>query len=368
MNIVLVSSLVVLGVVVIGAVLAFFFFQMSNLINKERVAMEVERSQFNPNVTAGHDITVDAETTAQLKEARMLAAKRAARTPRGANMRIGSMGKGEQPTASDGIDSDPVTAVKIAEYHTWQGLVPGSSKAVAATKPQLAKTQTAPPLKSADDLVAGKDYPEIAITDEMSPAEVRKARIANAKAKSAAIKALKTAGAAPAPSAQPVETVKEAPVETAPASAPTVAPAVGEPVAGVDYEVIEITDDMDPAEIRKARIANAKAKSAAMKAFKEAGGQTQAAAPAAKPVPASVSSSPQEAEAEQPESPEGSAVEDAAASSSPPSDIPAPVYVEITDDMSPEDTRAARIQNAKARSAYVKALKAAGIDPSTVDL
>jgi hypothetical protein len=34
--------------------------------------------------------------------------------------------------------------------------------------------------------------------------------------------------------------------------------------------------------------------------------------------------------------------------------------------MDPADMRKARIQNAKAKSAYNKALKAAGIDPSTV--
>jgi hypothetical protein len=36
--------------------------------------------------------------------------------------------------------------------------------------------------------------------------------------------------------------------------------------------------------------------------------------------------------------------------------------------MSPDEVRAARISNSKAKSAYNKALKAAGIDPSTVDL
>ena len=46
--------------------------------------------------------------------------------------------------------------------------------------------------------------------------------------------------------------------------------------------------------------------------------------------------------------------------------IPKPDYIEITDDMDPADIRKARIANAKAKSAYNKALKAAGIDPSTV--
>jgi hypothetical protein len=51
-----------------------------------------------------------------------------------------------------------------------------------------------------------------------------------------------------------------------------------------------------------------------------------------------------------------------------PANIIPPEYMEISDDLSPEDIRKARIQNAKARSAYVKQLKAAGIDPSTVEL
>ena len=46
--------------------------------------------------------------------------------------------------------------------------------------------------------------------------------------------------------------------------------------------------------------------------------------------------------------------------------IPAPKLVEITDSMSPAAVRRARVENAKAMSAYNKALKAAGIDPATV--
>ena len=46
--------------------------------------------------------------------------------------------------------------------------------------------------------------------------------------------------------------------------------------------------------------------------------------------------------------------------------IPAPTLIEITDSMSPEEVRRARVANAKASSAYNKALKAAGIDPATM--
>ena len=54
----------------------------------------------------------------------------------------------------------------------------------------------------------------------------------------------------------------------------TAAAPAGKPVAGVDYPFIEITESMEPSEKRNARIANSKARSAAMKAFKEARGST----------------------------------------------------------------------------------------------
>jgi hypothetical protein len=210
--------------------------------------------------------------------------------------------------------------------------------------------------KRPQDLVAGKDYDWINVTDDMDPAEKRRARIANAKSKSAAVKALKAAGATAgpaqtaAPAAAPAGQQQAAPA----AAATTAAPVGGEPVAGVDYEFIEISDDMDPAVIRKARISNAKAKSAAMKAWKESGGTAAAAAapePAAEAAPAAAPG--QEA---------------AAASTADISAIPKPDLIEISDDMDPADIRKARISNAKATSTYKKALIAAGIDPSTVEI
>jgi hypothetical protein len=47
---------------------------------------------------------------------------------------------------------------------------------------------------------------------------------------------------------------------------------------------------------------------------------------------------------------------------------PPPELVEITEDMDPAAVRQARIANAKATSAYKKTLKAAGIDPATVEI
>lgn len=270
MNIVIITSLVVAATIIIGALIAFLVFQLSKAVRKEQYAVEMQRSRYNQPLTVGHKITVDANPDAQLKEARLIAAKTAAGLPRSANVSIGSFGSDKQPTASDGIASDPVSAVKIAQFHTWQGLAPGASSATTSTEPALAPTQTAPPTKSADDLVQGEDYPYIEISDDMAPAEIRKARIANAKAKSAAIKALRTM-----PTPAPAETASQPVSVEEPSESPAadVAPtsAVSEPVAGVDYLVIEITDDMEPSDVRKARITNAKAKSAAMKAYKKAG-------------------------------------------------------------------------------------------------
>jgi hypothetical protein len=48
--------------------------------------------------------------------------------------------------------------------------------------------------------------------------------------------------------------------------------------------------------------------------------------------------------------------------------ITPPDLIEITDDMSPDAVRQARIANSKAKSVFNKALKAAGIDPKTVEL
>jgi hypothetical protein len=351
MNIVLIASTVVAVTVILGALFAFLFFQLSNIVYKENYAAELERRQYNQALTAGHKITPDADLEVQLKEARILAAKQAASMDRSANVTIGNVGSDRQPTASDGIGTDPVTAVKIAQHHTWQGLIPGASSATDPAKPALAPAQTAPPMKSADQLVPGEDYPFIEITDEMAPAEVRKARIANAKAKSAAVKALRSA---PAPvTIEPAAPQQAEQTESKPEPDAVTQQVVGEPVPGVDYQVIDITEDMDPADIRKARITNAKAKSAAVKAYKEAGGKATVPAPVPQPDP-----EPEIVPTEQ---------QTEAISVETPANIPQPNIIEITDEMAPEDIRAARISNSKARSAYVKALKEAGIDPSTVE-
>jgi putative ubiquitin-RnfH superfamily antitoxin RatB of RatAB toxin-antitoxin module len=352
MNVLIITSIVVTVTLAIGTGLATIFVRLSNMVVEEQNTAEKEKTSYNPALTKGHKVAVEADFETQLKEARLLAAKKAAVTPRGANMRIGQLGEKSQPTAFDGIDNDPITTVRVAHFHGWNILRTGAAAGAAAAG--AVQTTAAAPVqtKRPEDLVPGKDYEFIQITDSMDPAEIRRARIANAKAKSAAVKALKASGATIAAGPAAVGAPAAAPAAQQQAAAQPQAVAVGgaEPVAGVDYEVIEITDDMDPAAVRKARISNSKAKAAAFKAFKESGGTVGAAAPA--PVAQPAAAAP--------------AVQPAAAAV--PSSVPRPDFIEITDDMDPADVRKARINNAKAKSAYVKALKDAGIDPATVDM
>jgi hypothetical protein len=357
MNVLIITSVVVTVTLIVGTGLATLFVRLSNMVTAEQQAAEKEKSSMNPGLTKGHKVPVDADYETQLKEARLLAAKKAAVTPRGANMRIGRLGTEGQPTAFDGIEDDPITTVRVAHFHGWNILRTGAAAGVQAAGPAQGAAAAAVPTKSADDLVPGKDYEYIKITDDMDPAEIRRARIANAKAKSAAVKALKAAGAgaaAPDAGAAPAaaSVVRQQAAVPAQAAAPA---AVREPVAGVDYQEIAITDDMSPDEIRKARISNAKAKSAAMKAFKEAGG-------AAGPAPADEAALAPAAQ------PAAAAPAPAAAPSAALASVPRPDFIEITDDMDPADVRKARISNAKAKSAYTKALKDAGIDPATVEM
>jgi hypothetical protein len=179
----------------------------------------------------------------------------------------------------------------------------------------------------------------IAITDVMSPAEKRKAIIANAKAQAAAAKAAKGSGDAEAAPAAPEMT----PLGAAPAQARA---AAAPPVGIAPPDLIAITDAMSPAEKRKAIIANAKAQSAYNKALKAAGyepaaegigEETVSAEPMPEPAPAPAANVP-----------------------------PPPALTAITPDMAPAAVRQARIANAKTLSAYRKQLKELGIDPQSV--
>ncbi len=340
--IVLIAVVIVLLTILVSAILALAVSQLDKAVAVGATKSENQVKSYNPAVTLGYKIPVQGDYDTQMKEARQLAAKQAAATPRGANMRIGNLREqaGKQPTAFDGVKNDPLTAVKIAAIHGWDGLRTGM--VVGAPAPVAASTTAVAPTGSVE-LVPGKDYPVIEITDDMPDDEKRKARIANSKAKSAAMKAAKASG----------QTGASAPTAVAaPAAAKTAAPAaaaigIAEPV------LIEITDSMSADEVRKARIANSKAKAAYNKALKAAGVEPGAAVEA-EPMAAVV--------AEAVSAPAAPSADAAALAG-----IPKPDYIDITDDMPDDEKRRARIANSKAKSAYNKALKAAGIDPSTVD-
>ncbi len=359
----LIACLAVLIPVVLGGLIAWATAGFATSVNKTKLELEEKDKGYNPAVTLGHKIKTAADPEAQLKAARRLAAAKAAALPRGANMRIGRLGQENLHTAGEtqALENDPLTAVRIATHHGWDGARTGAVAAAPAAVAAPAAGAVAAPTGKIE-LVPGKDYPHIQITDSMSPEEVRKARIANAKAKSAATKAAKAAGV---PAAAPVAVSGEAP--------PT---AVAAPVAtAVSIEppqLTEITDSMSPEDVRKARIANSKATSAFNKALKAAGidpkdveivdGKVVIPGGGTPVIAAPVAVAPGVAEAV----PAAAAPAPSAAPTAAASTVPAPDYIAITDDMSPDDVRKARIQNSKLKSEYNKALKAAGIDPKSV--
>ncbi len=185
----------------------------------------------------------------------------------------------------------------------------------------------------------------IPITDDMSPADKRKAVIANAKIQAAAAKAAKAAGL-------PVSTAEA--TTSAPVAAPPTPTAPALPADVEPPQLITITDDMSPADKRKAVIANSKAKAAYAKALKAAGYD-----PGALDEDAPVATAPEPAPAAAPEP-----VAAAPAANLP----PPPDLIPITEGMDPAAMRQARIANAKTVSAYKKQLKELGIDPASVNL
>lgn len=342
MNTFTIAGIVGISVIFFGILIAAIMTRLSAMVNANQMQVETGKQAMNLAMTLGHPVSVNEEFEQQLQEARQAAARRAAVLPRGANMGVGT-GEAQIKTASDNLEGDPMTAVRIARFHTWQGARIGMTTAAAQqVAAPVAVATAAPVLKKPEDLVPGVDYKVIEITDDMDPAAVRKARIENSKARSAAVKALKESGetvAAPAGVAAPV-VAAAAPVAAVPMTS------IPEP------NYIEITDAMSPDEVRKARIQNSKLRSAYNKALKEAGAgaaatQAVVAAPAAPVAPAP------------PAAPAPAPASSAAG-------IPAPQYIEITDNMSADELRRARIENSKMRSAYNKALKAAGIDPASV--
>lgn len=343
MQIFLIAVGIIILVIIVGAILAFVFARADRMVVEAQKSVDKTGKGYKPALSLGFNINLDANPEAQVKEARHLAAKKAASLPRGGNMGIGRLGHSTLKTAFAGVKEDPVTAAKIAAIHGWDGVRNGPTAVTAAVTPTPAATAAAPAADAEVSLIPGKDYPVIAITDAMSDADIRKARIENAKAKSKAAKAAKEAAK---DGAAPVAATAAAPAAVAPTVNLAAAAGVPEP------NYIEITDSMSADDVRKARIHNSKERSKYNKALKAAGVDPEAAAAA--------EAAPQPAPAAPPAA--APTPEPAAALAG----IPQPDYIEITDAMSADDVRKARIQNAKERSKYNKALKAAGIDPQSV--
>ena len=350
-----IAPVIILLVFLVGGLLAWITAGFDSQVKKNEAEIQKEDTGYNLSQTYGYRIQVTADSEEQTREARLAAAQLAASTPRGANAPSFRSGKPLQTAGDQGaLQHDPLTAVKIAEFHGWDGVRTGF--VVAPTAPAVGAAPTAVPAGPIK-LVPGKDYPVIEITDDMSPDEKRKARIANSKAKSAAMKKAKAAQQAGG----------AAPVAAAPAAgqpAPAAAPVAAAPVDIEPPQLIEMTDDMTPDEKRKARIANSKAKSAFNKQLKAAGidPKTVEIKDGKVVLPAVVAASAAAATA--PAQQAGGTAPAAAA----PVDIAAPELIEITDDMDPDEKRKARIANSKAKSAFNKQLKAAGIDPKTVEI
>ncbi|HID52791.1 MAG TPA: hypothetical protein EYP41_12240 [Anaerolineae bacterium] len=349
-----IAPVIILLVILVGGLLAWIIAGFDSQVKKSQEEIKNEDTGYNLSQTYGYRIQVTADSEEQMREARLAAAQLAASTPRGANAPSFQRGKPLQ-TAGDqeALQHDPLTAAKIAEFHGWDGVHTGFI--AAPTAPAVGAAPTAVPAGPIK-LVPGKDYPVIEITDDMSPDEKRKARIANSKAKSAAMKKAKAAqqagGAAP---------VAAAPVAGQPA--PVAAPVTAAPVDIEPPQLIEMTDDMAPDEKRKARIANSKAKSAFNKQLKAAGidPKTVEIKDGKVVLPAAVAAAAPAQQA-------GGAAPVAAPAAAAPVDIEAPELIEITDGMDPDEKRKARIANSKAKSAFNKQLKAAGIDPKTVEI
>ena len=335
MNAFLVAGGVIIITLILAFLIAFPFVFLSRLVTANAAEIDAAKTRYNPRTTLGHQIQVKADVDAQIKEARQIAAQRAASMSRGANFRIGRSGaRSELRTASEGLAADPISAVKIAAHHTWQGAATGPVEA----KPVPAARAAGPQKMVKRELVAGKDYAFTPISADMAPEEKRRVRIQNAKAKTAAYKALKESGQAMVAAA-------------APAARGAAAPAAAAPVAldlPPEPAYIDITDEMPDADKRSARIQNSKLRSAYNKQLKEMGIDPKTMQP--------VGGAPVAAAAE------------AVAYAPPPAvDLPPePAYIDITDDMPDADKRSARIQNSKLRSAFNKQLKEMGIDPKSM--
>ncbi|MFT5195267.1 MAG: hypothetical protein ACI85U_002286 [Candidatus Promineifilaceae bacterium] len=345
MNIFTIIGIVGIGMVTFTALFALMISRLDAAVVQSKVDVEAGKKQFRPASTFGFKISQDEDSAVQFRDARHEAARQAVKLPRGANMRIGRKGAETLQTASENLKNDPVSAFKISETQGWGGLGEFAKLQTAASGAVAAPVAAAGATKTVKrKLIAGKDYEAVVVTASMSGLEKRAARIANGKAKYAAYKVLKESG-------QDMVVTTAAPVAAAVVSAgPSAAEAAS--AAGIEEPVyIEITDDMDPAAKKTAKLSNIKAKNTYKKALKAAGVSASVPAAAAAPIVEAAPAVP---------------VTEAAPAGL--SDIPLPDLIEITDDMDAAAKKNAKLSNIKARSAYKKALKAAGIDPKSVSI
>jgi hypothetical protein len=274
MNLFFVATLVTAGAILLGLLFAGLMYSLSGVALRTHAEIEAHsRSGGRSGILAGggpgFNPNVPQTLSAQLEEARVAAARIAARVPRFGNQGIGRLettdAVADRKVASIGAASgnDPLTATRIAWYHTRAGLIyvrptqPGAAPAPAATGAARKGAAPAANLPPAPQLIE--------ITDSMPPEEVRKARIANSKAKSAYNKLLKGMGVELSAAEPAAEVVSAAAV---PAAAAAVAISADIPPAPT---LIEITDSMAPEEVRTARINNSKQLSAWKKELKARG-------------------------------------------------------------------------------------------------
>lgn len=358
MNIFTMLTLIAVLTLLLAAGLAWVMVNLSNVVTENEAQIEREekvRKSVNPKNTAGHAIATSADYSQQLKDARKLAAKIAASKKRGANVGIGRLGttdaRADKKHTTKGLTEDPLSALKIAKHHSWNGLEVVKAAPVAAG-PGAAGVGAVKTVKR--KLVPGKDFQWVEFKG-LTGAEKRQAIIANGKAKYAAYKAAKAAG---------LDTVQVAAAGAAPAQAVAAAPAIELPPAPT---FIKIVDGMDPAEKRKAMISNSKAKSAYNKQLKalDINPKDVEWTDDGPKLPDTAQAALEAAKAAAP-----AAVAAPAAAAAPAAGISlpeAPEFMAIVEGMDPAEKRKAMINNSKAKSAYNKELKASGIDPKTIE-
>lgn len=281
---------------------------------------------------------------------------------------------------TDDMPADEVRRARIANARARSAAVKAlkgqaaEAPAEGAPAPQAAPAQTAAAAAPAAAGIAEPDY--IEITDDMAADEVRKARIHNARARSAYMKALKEAGVDPSRTGD--QEAAAPATEAAPGAAAPSRPAVAIPQDITPPDYIEITDDMPADEVRKARVQNARERSRFYKELKDRGidpkdweagqGSPDGGASDERVTAQETTAAEATQVAQQAAAPAVAAAKDAAGSGGVeiPAHIARPEYIEITDDMSPDEVRHARVQNSRERSRFFKALKDAGIDPKSV--